>query len=547
MRVLVALALALAMQQAPPRDTPAPAPPKTGTGIIKGRVVAADTGTPISRAIVTIAAPGGPFRTIYTDARGRYEARDLAPGAYTVGARPNNYQAQFLAPPPPPPMPDGSPRRVPLADGQILEWHDIALPRAGAIVGRIVDDAGNPVSGVHVAAQRPGEPLGRTNSLAQSTDEFGRYRLFRLAPGDYEILATPSTVIDGVRGSNLGFVDTFYPAALVREEAARVRVRAGQDSTASDLVLTPTRMLRVTGTVRDSQGASGVGRALVTLNRERGSHGTGADPDGRFFFPPQPPGIYNLIARLPTENREATLEYANVPLMLTDNDVDVMVVMKPTVTFSGRVSFEGLPPPEVRSGALSIRAQAKGQLGGPPQLHVEAAPVAADMTFTLRHLAGELLLRPSGPMASGWTVKSVVVGNEDITDIPREFRAEDTGRVQVVLTNRASQLTGTVTNDKGAPIRTTVVLFSEDRSLWFAHSTRVWATYPGADGRYVLRGLRAGRYYMVALPPAVSWSREAVDTQLLERYLPQATAVVVGEDEQRVVDLKLALSPEGGY
>src|SRR6185436_12331281 len=94
--------LAAAQSQIVPRDAAPTVPAKpTGTAIIRGRVVAADTATPIRRALVTVygGAQGrgrGLQLTIYTDAQGRYEARDLPAGSYSVRARPNQHQGQYL-------------------------------------------------------------------------------------------------------------------------------------------------------------------------------------------------------------------------------------------------------------------------------------------------------------------------------------------------------------------------------------------------------------------------------------------------------------------
>src|SRR4029453_16686428 len=89
------LLLGAAQPQIVPRDAPATAPPKpTGTAVIRGRVVAADTGVAIRRALVTVIGGGqgrgrGVQPPIYTDAQGRYETRDLPAGSYIVRARPN--------------------------------------------------------------------------------------------------------------------------------------------------------------------------------------------------------------------------------------------------------------------------------------------------------------------------------------------------------------------------------------------------------------------------------------------------------------------------
>src|SRR4051794_16988324 len=57
---------------------------KTGTGRLRGRVVAADTGTVLRRAQVRISSPDIGTKTAMTDAQGRYEFKDLPAGRFTV-------------------------------------------------------------------------------------------------------------------------------------------------------------------------------------------------------------------------------------------------------------------------------------------------------------------------------------------------------------------------------------------------------------------------------------------------------------------------------
>ena len=46
---------------------------------------------------------------------------------------------------------------------------------------------------------------------------------------------------------------------------------------------------------------------------------------------------------------------------------------------------------------------------------------APELTFTMKGLHGELLLRSSGP---GMVLKAVMAGGRDVTDTPHEFNAE---------------------------------------------------------------------------------------------------------------------------
>ena len=67
----------------PPRDTTQP--PATGTAKITGRIVAADTGTPIRRAQIRVTSTEARLnRVVTTDSDGRYELLNLPAGRYRL-------------------------------------------------------------------------------------------------------------------------------------------------------------------------------------------------------------------------------------------------------------------------------------------------------------------------------------------------------------------------------------------------------------------------------------------------------------------------------
>src|SRR5258707_644487 len=57
---------------------------KTGTGKLRGRVVAGDTGSSVRRAQVRIGSPDIGSKTAFTDAQGRYEFKDLPAGRFNL-------------------------------------------------------------------------------------------------------------------------------------------------------------------------------------------------------------------------------------------------------------------------------------------------------------------------------------------------------------------------------------------------------------------------------------------------------------------------------
>jgi len=169
--------------------------------------------------------------------------------------------------------------------------------------------------------------------------------------------------------------------------------------------------------------------------------------------------------------------------------------------------------------------------------------VTPDLTFQMKGVMGELLLRTSAP---GQFVKSVTVGADDITDSPREFKNGD--RITIVMTSRASTVEGTVTDAKGAPVTDAgIMVFSDDKASWRYNSLRTRRGGPDANGHFKLTGLLPGRYYAIATSrERLSVSTLNQDPAFFEQLAKDATTIVVGEDETRQVDLKLVTSAGGG-
>ena len=167
---------------------------KTGTGRLRGRVVAADTGSIVRRAQVRISSPDIGSKTAFTDAQGRYEFRDLPAGRFNVSVSKSGFVTMQYGQT----RPFEPGRPIELADAQVMEKADVALPRGSAVSGRILDEFGEPVADATVAAMRMQyhaasavwSPSGR-NSM---TNDLGHFRLFGLPPGEYYVSASLRTI-----------------------------------------------------------------------------------------------------------------------------------------------------------------------------------------------------------------------------------------------------------------------------------------------------------------------------------------------------------------
>jgi Carboxypeptidase regulatory-like domain len=574
-----------------------PPPEPTGTAIIRGRVVSADTGNPIRRANVMLVpapppmppaqsgtTPAGatPARTVTTangavmemngpmglrprnavsDSQGSFEFTGLPAGTYRVQASGGQYQAAYLGiafGAKRPTGPGGDPgTAIVLTEGQTFDKATIALPRGAVIAGRVTDDNGEPMARVQVYTLFYPAPTARPlrNGSGAQTDDLGQFRLFGLPPGDYVVAAEarantfvgpnqpPETEEDAV-----GFMTTFYPTAVDEAAAQHVRARAGGETGGLEIRMVTGRLFRISGLVTDSQGRPlGRGNGQIGKRGAGGaatSYGFSIDEQGRFQMKNIAPGNYRLTVRQQIQRMVNGLmqpsndpgEFASVPVTVGADVEGLLIVTGPGATITGQIVFEqGGPPPPGQGMNSAIRINAtpgdpENQMGIPPPPAVTAAP---DLTFTMKGMMGEYLLR-SG--VQGQFLKAVMLGSEDITDTPREFKSGD--RVTLILTSRASTVEGNVTDDKGELVTDAgLVLFSEDKASWRSNSMRTRRGGVQQNGHYRLQGLMPGRYFIAALP------RERLngplDAAFFEQLSKEATTIVIGDDENRQADLKL--------
>ena len=168
-RFIAALLCVASLQQAvpPPRDGVSTAP-KTGTGVITGRVLAGKTDTGIASATVYLMVPEATTmpRAVLTDRAGRYTIDKLAPGQYRVSAMPPEHTARFI--------PADAAPRVNVENDATAVVPDVRLPFAAAISGRIVDERGEPLANIERLCDGPA--LRRDQNAARRTRHAGSHR-----------------------------------------------------------------------------------------------------------------------------------------------------------------------------------------------------------------------------------------------------------------------------------------------------------------------------------------------------------------------------------
>jgi protocatechuate 3,4-dioxygenase beta subunit len=374
MRRLLVLALGVGLgidagAQAPPQG-----PASRPTGLILGRVVDAATDAPISGVIVGLNGAGqGRGASALTNGDGRFVFRSVPKGTFTLpatiggnGYAPGGFIISGTAPQIGPYLNGGFGQRRPggplqpidLADGERLEAV-IKLWKGASIDGSVVDEAGEPLVDVAVAAAKRSTDGRLLTGPAVRTDDRGAYHIGTLVPGDYVVVVpqvqllmpvstadasasnqdrqltarlASTSAVTGSRGVTVGtsalqtgtfttttslapsprgdafyvYQTTFAPAATSTSQASIVTVKSGEERAGVNIIMQPVRAAAVSGTLSDDIGpVPQFGVRLMPLEAADGSSildvaFTSTDAQGAFVFPLVPAGSYRVIARRET-------------------------------------------------------------------------------------------------------------------------------------------------------------------------------------------------------------------------------------------------------
>jgi len=516
-----------------------------GTSVIRG-VVTSDAGGPVRHAQVRANVSGMPgARVTATDAQGRFELRDLPAGRWTVSASKPGFVTQRYGQR----RPFETVSPIELADGQRVDAN-FSLLRGGVIIGRVQDDLGDPVANVRVMVQRRQMIEGRRRmvnvGVTDETDDTGAFRLYGLAPGEYYVSAALRANPLEQPGDASGYAPTYYPGTGNANEAQRVAVSAG-DEVSIGFSLLPVHLVRISGTVVSPSGEVGGGMVQLVSAGDSGDGplstlGGGIQSDGTFTIVNVPPGSYLLNARSGGRGGRggrgvaidaAAVEIGSLPLVVADGDVTgVTISLTRGASIAGTVVTEGTA--QIALSNLRITAR---QIRDSPGQAFNASGVSATGGFQLSTLTGTVALRVENVPAQ-WMVKSIVVGSTDVTDGAFELRGtEQIANARVVLTDRVSELNGTVSVRNQEAKDSSVLVFADDAALWTFPTRFVRMARADAQGHFSLRGLPAGTY----LVAAVDYLEEGEwqDPEFLERLREPAARVSVRDGETKTVALQL--------
>jgi hypothetical protein len=531
------------------------------TGSISGRVTDAKTGAGLHRAEVRIHADGqeNVWGAAPTGSDGRYTLRALPPGRYRLSASKPRYQgiaygaARSFS--------SGQP--IVIAPGEAKSGVDFALPRFGVLTGTVYGMDGEAVPQVSVQVLSRQSVRGHGGwayfGWAQ-TDDRGHFRFPSLVDGEYLVSCTPpvgqvfAPAAGGDAQPRMTYAPTYAPGAARRDEAARYRVKAGEETADADirlLAVTPVKLtIRASAPFAPPEPApaDGSGPAPARAGVQRPPRGRPTGEVVQFHvvnWVDGAPGATNWSSSLPVGSQQELpglepgryLFYASVThddrlyafreTLNVDGDVEVTLDLKPAIDLTGMLKLEGGGTPAGHEIHLSPGDGFSSGVAPHAEVH-------ADGTFVVKNVPPGVWDIGVSPMPKNGYYKSMQLGAPDAErkDVLRRdmtITLENPGPLEIVVGAGAAEVTGKV---EGAPARSVLAMPAGANAgvEAFAANTEV-----DEQGNFRFRALTPGAYDLYAfedLPP-LAW----LDPEFLPALAEYSVAVELADSAKESVTL----------
>jgi Carboxypeptidase regulatory-like domain len=365
-----------------------------------------------------------------------------------------------------------------------------------------------------------------------------------------------------------GYAPVYYPGTIAPSQAMAVTLGIGEERANIDFQLQRVPLARIEGTIVNATGQPAENVQITLADASQAVPGIGtfaarADAEGRFRLANVPPGNYRMIARAtvtqagggaaqPGGGRGAARPFGPQSnavrlwgaldlLVEGRNLTNVILPLQQGLTLSGRIVLQGTtqqPPPDLTR--IRVNITPVDPAGGSAVVQPAAGTVDATGKFTITSVVPGWYRLSGAGAGTGWFLESSVVDGQDSLDYPFEVKAGAVPQNAVVtFTDRQSQLTGRIINQRGAPApEQTLILYPADERLWGAQSRRIRSTRPSTDGQFNFTGIPPGEYKLVAMVDVEpgAW----FDPAFLQQVDAASTRVTISEGEKKVQNLQIS-------
>lgn len=511
----------------------------------EGITIDISTGQPLSGVHVRLMSePGpGPSQVNYgaeSGKTGRFSIANIAPGTYMVRGISAGYltagklEGMSVLP------------SITLKPGQRLTDYKLEMVRHAVLTGRVLDELGDPIDGIGVEAEQLSgdQYLSVTPGRGGAeTDDSGEFQI-PVGPGRYRLKVDPP--IDSnrkeIRTDGTApalYATTYYPGAAAPNRASVIEVKAGETAGPLDIHLLVVHPMTIDGVVTGSPNAA---RPWVRVRTgDNPDDPTALDPastdaEGRFSIPNARPGHYWLQAMynagglvMQSQTVEVTPDSANA--------ANIELALKAPGELTGTIEAPaGSGPFKVALQPLATRVFSKPGAEG---------NVTKEGTFTIGGVLPGKYQVMVQPMAENAYIKTMQL--DDVVSTTGEIdlsRGAGGSHLKLVVSANGAQVSGTVLDKDGQPSGSAMV---EIRLLNSPagddppdrEQVRGFAT----DGRYSIRSLRPGKYWLLAVDPL--HSGDVTNPDVMKAFAAGATEVEVKEGDRLVKDLHIATKEAG--
>ena len=459
----------------------------------RGRLLDAETGKPVA---------GGRFamddaRRLEVDAQGRFEA---------PGLEMTHHEAYPLCP--------GYERKRILFDttGRADAELELKLPRAGKVVGRVVDVDGKPIPGATVGLRTSGS-IFSGSALWEKCSEDGRYsydgkplgrtgRLSARAPGYQDMEREDVVALDASKPTEVDFT---LRVDLRKASAAKAVVEASNRRSVSGKVVGP----------EGKPVAEAVVRWDLLVSSDSVPE-TETDAQGAFRLEgvPDSPNVLSVMAKGLAPS---------FPMIEAGGDRQVTVELKAGATIKGRIVDDTGAPIEGISVTPSIN-NPKPNWGGFVYLDEHLGKSDRDGRFTLEGM-------PEGVKCD--------VGGEGWSYVRQRVLSATDESKNVIALLGGGAIRGRVVDSVGKPVRNFRVQVGIPKGAkpgepvggYFAGYGGTGLAFTRDDGEFTISGLTAGNLHLLTVIAEGLGSGEAdrVEAQSLARLKPaEALTIKLG-------------------
>jgi hypothetical protein len=510
--------------------------PNKSPARISGHVYRADTGEPISDAVVSLeplqTASSGAFPQARTESDGSFVFPQVAPGTYNIEADAVGFLGKSYGVD----GPQSRPQLVSLKASQNIEGINFRLDAAGAISGTVYDENDKPVAGVMVLAAhaeyRPNSDRQIGFGDGGSTDEDGTFYISGLRPGAYYVRAGGE---DRNPGHRFNYQAKYYPNTSLLDDAQPVQVTSGAEQSGIQIRGVKSEpAYTIKAKIIDPGPKTGQRSYDVTVNRLGSPPSVhslrGESKEATFSLDGFPAGEYTVTAWAidPAGDGWKVSGRGYAPARIADKDVEVNVEIGNGAEVRGKVRLEGsenLPTPIVRVVFSSV-----GHLG-----------LNGGMAIPDQHSEFDIRDIPPGRysfivLGNAAYVKSARCSGRDYTIEPIDVGASTVlSDCEITLATDMSTISGEVF-DEITPVPGWVVVAIPESKVLRRQVGYIPTAQTDSNGQFKILWAIPGDYFLFVVPPSEDHSYNAPD--FADRNQADAQHVSLMPNATEIVRLK---------